>query len=680
MSRALTLPKIRDGQKVSTEGFLHFSGSMSSSDGANTIEKLRNNRIIAPLWDNVKTNGAGDDIFVDTSTAGQLTIRWNATNEADQSDVNFSVTLWSDGDIRFDYGPGNANLTPTIGISRGDGQWYALSRHDARAVLTNAESVEFALVPGCVDIGAYEFLGDSLDSTPPEVIDTAPVVIELGGNTTAQITEIQIAFSERLNPIDAVAPANYELRRAAGGGFDDGSDVVYQLSPTYVFDPVTGSSVVTIDLPLSGVALPVDSYRLVVRGAGLRDTAGNALHGGGPGGDYVREFAIVENTPPVAVNDSYTTIPLDGTQSFSVSAPGVLENDSDANGDPLTAVLVDGPAGLMLNPDGSFSYVPAAGWAGTVSFSYQASDGTALSNVATVTLVFNTPPVANPGGPYVVDFGLPLVLDGSGSSDPDQSAGDSFVLYQWDINNDGIFDWTSTQPIQIVPWSQIASLPQPDIANPIRLRTTDGFGAWTEATTQVTILGPGSDPLQVAGFDVQKGATQRSYIRYLDVEFNQADGLLALLDTLLDGDSTNDFVQLHRYALDGSGTPQTVDMSMATIRAVDHVLEFDFGPGGLGGNPQSYSANGYYELAFDLNGDGQLDRTLNFFRLQGDVTGDGKVTLDDLLLVRAALGLVGDNLETDLNGDSRVTTSDYSIARYAYYAGYCLANGLDLDD
>jgi len=44
-------------------------------------------------------------------------------------------------------------------------------------------------------------------------------------------------------------------------------------------------------------------------------------------------------------------------------------------GDPLTAQLVDGPANetLVLNPDGSFTYIPDVGFSGTDSFTCQAS-------------------------------------------------------------------------------------------------------------------------------------------------------------------------------------------------------------------------------------------------------------------------------------------------------------------
>ena len=75
-----------------------------------------------------------------------------------------------------------------------------------------------------------------------------------------------------------------------------------------------------------------------------------------------------------------------------VSAPGVLGNDTDADGDVLTASLVgDASNGtLTLLSDGSFSYTPAAAFTGSDSFSYLANDGTEDSAaVATVTITVN---------------------------------------------------------------------------------------------------------------------------------------------------------------------------------------------------------------------------------------------------------------------------------------------------
>lgn len=91
------------------------------------------------------------------------------------------------------------------------------------------------------------------------------------------------------------------------------------------------------------------------------------------------------NDRPVAVADSYNT-PLN-TQ-LVVPAPGILLNDSDVEGSPLTATLVTSPLSgtLVLAATGSFTYTPAAGFTGRDSFTYTANDGMANSVVTTVTI------------------------------------------------------------------------------------------------------------------------------------------------------------------------------------------------------------------------------------------------------------------------------------------------------
>lgn len=98
------------------------------------------------------------------------------------------------------------------------------------------------------------------------------------------------------------------------------------------------------------------------------------------------------NDPPLAVGNSYSVL---AGATLSVAVPGVLGNDSDIDGNALTAVNPSVLAGLTLNANGSFSYVAPA-TAGSYSFTYQASDGLATSAPATVTLTVlaNRPPVA----------------------------------------------------------------------------------------------------------------------------------------------------------------------------------------------------------------------------------------------------------------------------------------------
>ena len=103
------------------------------------------------------------------------------------------------------------------------------------------------------------------------------------------------------------------------------------------------------------------------------------------------------NDPPVAVTDHYST---DEDRTLNIAGPGVLANDSNVDGDTLTAVLVNGPTHgtLTLNPDGSFSYTPSANYHGTDGFTYSANDGTINSTPVTATInvvAVNDAPVAN---------------------------------------------------------------------------------------------------------------------------------------------------------------------------------------------------------------------------------------------------------------------------------------------
>jgi hypothetical protein len=97
------------------------------------------------------------------------------------------------------------------------------------------------------------------------------------------------------------------------------------------------------------------------------------------------------------------------------SAPGVLGNDGDVDGDALSAVLVTGPAHgtLALGANGSLTYTPAAGYAGPDSFSYRAQDPAgAQSDPATVTISVTA---AAPSSVRVSDLDATRVSGAKGS-------------------------------------------------------------------------------------------------------------------------------------------------------------------------------------------------------------------------------------------------------------------------
>ena len=89
------------------------------------------------------------------------------------------------------------------------------------------------------------------------------------------------------------------------------------------------------------------------------------------------------NVAPVAVADTYTA---QKNTAMTITAPGVLSNDTDANLDTLTASKVADPlnGALTLNANGSFTYTPTTGYIGDDSFTYQAYDGSLYSSTVTV--------------------------------------------------------------------------------------------------------------------------------------------------------------------------------------------------------------------------------------------------------------------------------------------------------
>jgi VCBS repeat-containing protein len=154
---------------------------------------------------------------------------------------------------------------------------------------------------------------------------------------------------------------------------------------------------------------------------------------GGPGiddldGQWDVYVATLDwNDPPIAVSDSYTT---NEDTALNIVAPGVLANDTDADSDDLTAVLVSGPSNgtLVLNADGSFSYTPAANYNGPDSFTYTAYDGTLNSATTTVSIgvtAINDPPTGAADSASVLEDASVSIAVLANDSDVD---GDTLTL------------------------------------------------------------------------------------------------------------------------------------------------------------------------------------------------------------------------------------------------------------
>ena len=111
---------------------------------------------------------------------------------------------------------------------------------------------------------------------------------------------------------------------------------------------------------------------------------------------------------PVAVDDAFL---VDEDAVLTEAAPGVLANDSDPDGDTLTATLVKNVSNgtLNLSTTGAFTYTPKADFTGTDTFTYTASDGVLFSAPATVTITVTS---AN-DAPVLAGIGNKTVNEGS---------------------------------------------------------------------------------------------------------------------------------------------------------------------------------------------------------------------------------------------------------------------------
>ena len=135
---------------------------------------------------------------------------------------------------------------------------------------------------------------------------------------------------------------------------------------------------------------PVIDYGNPTDPAGRLDQRGIALYDGDWNGSALSDSGAFEyiNIPPQAVDDSYSTIL--GAPLIIDATNGLLANDTDADGETLTAVLVNGPdpsqGTLVLAADGSFLFTPAGHFIGDATFTYSASDGGETSPATLVTI------------------------------------------------------------------------------------------------------------------------------------------------------------------------------------------------------------------------------------------------------------------------------------------------------
>ncbi|MCU1358387.1 MAG: hypothetical protein JWM89_3805, partial [Acidimicrobiales bacterium] len=97
------------------------------------------------------------------------------------------------------------------------------------------------------------------------------------------------------------------------------------------------------------------------------------------------------NSAPTSTVDTYRAVK--NKVLTKSAALGVLANDTDSDGDTLTAVKVTNPSHgtVTLNANGGFTYTPTTDYLGADSFTYKPNDGTANGSTVAVDITVQTP-------------------------------------------------------------------------------------------------------------------------------------------------------------------------------------------------------------------------------------------------------------------------------------------------
>ncbi len=303
--------------------------------------------------------GAGSVRFEATSIAGAPSVLGLATQPSATARVGVPFPRQPVVQVRDAAGnplqaPG---VTVTAAIASGPGQLIGTATQTTGA---NGRATFSGLgIGGATGSHSLIFAAAGLASVTSSAIDVNPV------ETSTRITS------------DAPDPS------APGQGVQ----VVFQVTspggtPTGAVQVTAsgGSESCTADVAAGGctIALTVEGNRTLTarfQGSALfTASSGTAAHS-----------VVTPDTPPTAVGDGYAATA--GVQ-LSVPAPGVLANDSDVDGDPLSAQVLNTTqhGSLTLNPNGSFVYQPDATFFGEDVFTYRVTAGGASAD-ATVTII-----------------------------------------------------------------------------------------------------------------------------------------------------------------------------------------------------------------------------------------------------------------------------------------------------
>jgi hypothetical protein len=153
-----------------------------------------------------------------------------------------------------------------------------------------------------------------------------------------------------------------------------------------------------------------------------------------------------QNLAPAATDDVYSVLKSGTIDTKLEGLRSVLANDSDSDGDALTAALIAPPLNgtLTLNKDGSFVYKHNGSVATTDNFTYEADDGNGETDTAIVTIFVDSGanlPIAE-ADVYSIGEGLSLTVNAASGVLANDSIPGNLSAIASLVNNSGPSDGT----------------------------------------------------------------------------------------------------------------------------------------------------------------------------------------------------------------------------------------------